>query len=85
MDPSVGFSPLAIFHIAIVLLIWIIAIGLMIWVLRVVFPKGVRNQSQNKILRPDQILDLRYARGEISREQYEAMKKDLDQPGSPGG
>ncbi len=84
MDPSVGFSPLAIFHIFIILLIWIIAIGLAVWVLCVLFPKGQKNQSQSKMLKPDQILDLRYARGEISREEYEAMKKDLDLPGSEG-
>ena len=36
------------------------------------------------MLKPDQILDLRYARGEISREEYEAMKKDLDLPGAEG-
>ena len=45
MDPSVGFSPLAIFHVFIILLIWIIAIGLAVWVLRVLFPKGQKNQS----------------------------------------
>jgi len=30
---------------------------------------------------PQKILDRRYAGGQISKEQYEAMRRDLNQPG----
>ena len=41
----------------------------------------IRNSSQNKISpneeTPLKILEKRYAKGEITREQYEEIKKDL--------
>ncbi len=39
-------------------------------------PQGM-GAPMNGGLRPREILDQRYARGEISREEYERMKQDL--------
>jgi putative membrane protein len=55
-------------------------IVLVVWLVIKVFP-GVRGQSNsssgNKMNARD-ILDQRYAQGEINREQYEMMKKDVE-------
>lgn len=59
-------------------LFWIGLILLVIWAAR-----GLFNGSSTPSRRgeqdptPREILDLRYSRGEITREQYEIMKKDL--------
>jgi putative membrane protein len=39
---------------------------------------GRRDYDETPRETPRQILDRRYASGEISKEQYEAMKKDLN-------
>ncbi len=39
-------------------------------------PGSARSQSDRE-LSPQKILDQRYARGELTREQYERMKADL--------
>jgi putative membrane protein len=46
-------------------------------------PFGGRHRSRggNGGETPQQILDRRYAGGQISKEQYEAMRRDLTQPG----
>jgi putative membrane protein len=52
-----------------------------VWLVRAVFQPGnqfgSRTQSTQEQSARD-ILDRRYARGEITREQYEAMRKDLE-------
>jgi putative membrane protein len=61
------------------LIFWGGLILLAVWLVRALFPTnagrdqnaGGKNQSAR------QILAQRYARGEISREQYEIMKQDL--------
>jgi putative membrane protein len=44
------------------------------------FAGGHRGRSGNGGESPQQILDRRYASGQISKEQYEAMRRDLNQP-----
>ncbi len=63
-----------------ILLLWIGLIFLAVWLVRIIFgspqpPKPHPNQPPT----PREILDQRYARGEIDREQYELMKKDISQ------
>jgi putative membrane protein len=60
-------------------LFWIVLIGLAILFVRGLFQS---NQSANKKwtneeLSARQILDQRYARGEINQEQFQLMQKDL--------
>jgi putative membrane protein len=61
------------------LIFWGGLILLAVWLVRALFSTNVgRGQNaggENQNAR--QILDQRYARGEISREQYEIMKQDL--------
>ena len=55
-------------------------IALVVWLVIKVFP-GVRGQSNSpsgNMMNARDILDQRYAQGEIDREQYEMMKKDIE-------
>lgn len=66
-----GFLWMAIF--------WIVVLGGVIWFLGSLFPRSNTTQPPTKT--SDAALDIvkqRYARGEISREEYESMRRDLD-------
>lgn len=53
-------------------------IVLAIWLVSALFPHTARPAPpDNQDLSARQILDRRYARGEITREQYETMKQDI--------
>jgi putative membrane protein len=61
------------------LLFWVGIIALSVWLARGLFQTN--NQSSDisvKSPRAKDILDKRYARGEITREQYELMREDLN-------
>ncbi len=59
-------------------LFWGLLIFAAIWLVRLLFPSGTSQpKSMQDPLTPRAVLDLRYSRGEITREQYEQMKKDL--------
>lgn len=58
-------------------LFWIILIIGAVWLVSILFKTGHPPGSDHRGLTPREILDQRYARGEITREQYEMMKKDL--------
>jgi putative membrane protein len=60
-------------------IIWLVIIGVIVWL---VMNQSGRNRNQNQV-NPHQeshldILKKRYARGEINKEQFEQMKKDLE-------
>ena len=51
-----------------------------VWLVKSLFNNGQGNQNGPVAPRQSsarELLDLRYARGEINREQYETMKQDL--------
>ena len=60
------------------ILFWVAVIAGVVWLVKTVsgsnaqFPMQMRNGASAR-----EILDQRYARGELSREQHEAMKQDL--------
>ena len=59
-------------------LFWGGLIALAVWLVGTLFPRAARPAaSDERDLTVWQILDRRYARGEISREQYDLMKRDL--------
>lgn len=72
-----GFG-MGFFGLLFMLLFWGGLILLAVWLAKALF-QG--NQSAGSSSRPTnsarEILDQRYARGEITREQYELMKQDL--------
>ncbi len=57
-------------------LFWIVLIVLAVLLVRGLFQSN-RSRRTDEPLTPRQILDQRYARGEITREQYLTMLKDL--------
>lgn len=68
--------------IGIIVMILIIAAVLLggVWFVRGLFPSGdaPKTADRPRSLSPREILDQRYARGEIARPEYEAIKADLD-------
>ena len=73
----IGFGVLGLL---LMILFWGGLILLAVWLVGALFRGS--NQSQtttsNHSFNVREILDIRYARGEITREQYELMKRDLD-------
>ena len=69
-----------IFGLLLMILFWGVLIILAVALVGAIF----RNSNKSSILPLDhnfkvrETLDTRYARGEITREQYELMKNDLD-------
>jgi putative membrane protein len=61
------------------LLLWGGLILLAVWLVSVLFPRNRRESAlpADSDLNAREILDRRYARGELDREQYELMKRDL--------
>jgi putative membrane protein len=70
---------LGLFGLLLMLLAWGLLIALAVWLISALFPgtdKG-STSSLDESLSAREILERRYARGEINREQYELMKQDL--------
>lgn len=60
-------------------LFWGLLILAAIWLVKLLFQGGPSHPDPDlDYLTPTAILDLRYSRGEITREQYQQMKKDLE-------
>lgn len=72
-----GFG-MGLFGLILMLLFWVGLILLAVWLAKALF-QG--NRSTGSSSRPTnsarEILDQRYARGEITREQYDLMKQDI--------
>lgn len=68
-----GFSLLLIF------LFWGVLIALAVWLVRVLFPSAGRPPAwpSDGSLGARELLDLRFARGEISRNEYELMRETI--------
>ncbi len=62
-------------------LVWAVLIGLAVWLVQALFPRvgGTGPQVAREDGDANEILDRRYARGEISREEYDLMKDTLSQ------
>jgi putative membrane protein len=60
------------------LLMWGGLILLAIWLVSALFPRSTRPAGlDEQPLSAREILDRRYARGELTREQYELMARDI--------
>jgi putative membrane protein len=68
-----------IFGLLFLLIFWGGLIAFAIWLVKSLFASSQRfsSTSQDRELNAGEILNQRYARGEITREQYELMKSDL--------
>ena len=76
---KLGVCNMMIFGLFLLLIFWGGLIALAIWLVKTLFAGSQRfpGISQRHELRAGVILDQRYARGEITREQYELMKLDI--------
>jgi uncharacterized membrane protein len=76
MGMDMGFSLLGVL---LMLLLWVGLIALAVWLLGALFPRESRRKrlQNGHDLSGQEILDMRYARGEITREQYQLMREDL--------
>ena len=63
----------------VMVLFWVVLIVGAVWLVRGLFPAGQQPPASSS--RPeasaDEILKQRYARGEITKEQFEQMRRDL--------
>lgn len=59
---------------------WVLILGLVFWIIRSFTggSEGSNPQSSRTWRTPLEILQGRYASGEISREEYETMRRDLN-------
>jgi len=77
MGMGLGFG---MFGLLFMVLFWGGLIALAIWLVSALFPISGRRPTASGADQPQssrEILDTRYARGEITREEYELMKQDL--------
>jgi len=58
------------------ILFWVVIIVLVVWVVKTL-ANSRDGSTVNRLNDAEEILKQRYARGEINREQFEQMKKDL--------
>lgn len=57
-------------------LFWIVLLGLIIWGVGALLPRA-RSEQGGRRERPEEILDRRFALGEIDIEQYRRAREDL--------
>ena len=69
------------FGLLLMILFWGGLISLAVWLVRALFPHTGRSPAlaAGRGLSAHEILDRRYARGEISREQYDLMKETISE------
>jgi putative membrane protein len=73
MGWGMGFG---LFGIVFMVLFWVALIALAVWLVRGLFPSAnTQPPVQDESRSAREILDRRYARGEISLEQYTHMKR----------
>ena len=59
------------------LFLWAALIGLAVWGASRLFPSLGQGNQPDHTATPLEILARRYARGELSREEFEAIKEDI--------
>ncbi|NIM94716.1 MAG: hypothetical protein GTO18_13530 [Anaerolineales bacterium] len=66
--------------LVVMIVFWGLLIVGAVFLVRALFPSGSNSSKSEWSPNPSsrEILDLRYARGEINGEEYEMMKDDLD-------
>jgi putative membrane protein len=76
MGLGMGFG---VFGIFLMLLFWGALIYLAVWLVKELFPGSSQSfgQHSERTKNAGEVLDERYARGEIDREQYLQMKRDI--------
>ena len=60
-------------------LFWIALIALIVWAVAALFPRGQERERRPQET-PQEILDRRFARGEIDADTYQSMRDQLNAP-----
>ena len=70
---------LGLFGVLLMILFWGGLVALAVWLVRGLFPSANRPPAslRDRSLSAGQILDLRFARGEINREEYDLMRETI--------
>lgn len=58
---------------------WIVIIAAAIWLLSSLFPRTSTTRPQGNSESAIDVLKTRFARGEIGKEEFEAIRRDLEQ------
>jgi putative membrane protein len=58
-------------------LFWLLFAAALVWVIRLVWDRSARQGPGRQEVSPLEILQRRYARGEIDRAEFEEKRKDL--------
>jgi putative membrane protein len=64
-----------------IVLFWVVIVGLALWFSSTLFPHAARRNNDRQVSADDgalEILRQRYARGELTRSEYEQMRRDLE-------
>lgn len=79
---GIGVGDMGIVYLVI---FWVVVIAFAIWLVCRLFPRATNDPSPPSVAQrsdrsesPLEILQQRYARGEISRTEYEEMRHDLE-------
>ena len=76
MVPGIGIG-LAVLRAGLMLVFLVMLVLLAVLLVRLIFRESKSSRLNNRPLTAREILDQRYVRGEITREQYELMRKDI--------
>jgi putative membrane protein len=68
---------LFMFFGGLMIIVWIVIIGLIVWGVIALTKHTAKSTGGGERRDPLEILKERYARGDISREEFERMKNDL--------
>ena len=60
------------------ILFWVLVIAGSIWLLTKLFPQSTNDSNGERRKDPLQIVDERYARGKLTKEEYTALRHDLE-------
>ena len=82
MDGNYGFGMMNGFGFGgiVMILLWIVIIGLGVWLISSLVSRTNSQPPSNTVALPESALDIlkkRYARGEITKEQFDAMRRDI--------
>ena len=72
-----GFWPFHFFGSIAMVAFWVLVVAGIVWLVRNVSSDAGHGQASHGRESPLDILKTRYAKGELTKEQFESMKKDI--------
>jgi putative membrane protein len=81
IDGNFGFGMMTGFGGIAMILFWVVIIGLGVWLISSLVSRANSQPPSNSVTASESALDIlkkRYARGEITKEQFDQMRRDLN-------